>query len=74
MGENKARNGTGIEPTAFKDSLVINLVHKNVKIEQIKDAFGYSSRIVVTDKIHSNIFELSDAINQVYPRIKVSGH
>lgn len=57
----------------FEDSLVIHLA-KCVEHGDVADLFGYSSRHVVTDKYNGNLLQLSDAINSVYSRIKVTGH
>jgi hypothetical protein len=54
----------------FEDSLVIHLA----EYWEVADLFGYSSRQVVADKYNGNLFQLSDAINSVYSRIKVTGH
>jgi hypothetical protein len=35
---------------------------------------GYASRQVVTDKYNGNLLQLSDAINSVYSRIKMTGY
>ncbi|WP_249322861.1 hypothetical protein [Pseudoalteromonas ruthenica] len=57
----------------FEDSLIIHLA-KNVDHGVVADLFGYASRQVVTDKYNGNLLQLSDAINSVYSRIKVTGH
>lgn len=57
----------------FEDSLIIHLA-KNVDHGVVADLFGYASRQVVTDKYNGNLLQLSDAINNVYSRIKVTGH
>ncbi|WP_249365835.1 hypothetical protein [Pseudoalteromonas sp. NEC-BIFX-2020_002] len=57
----------------FEDSLIIHL-SKNVDHGVVADLFGYASRQVVTDKYNGNLLQLSDAINSVYSRIKVTGH
>ncbi|GHF78088.1 hypothetical protein [Thalassotalea marina] len=61
-------------PKTFYDSLIVNLARNNADIGQIVDAFGLSSRQVVLDKVNGSLLGLSDAINQVYSRIKVTGH
>ncbi|WP_259401748.1 hypothetical protein [Pseudoalteromonas sp. SG44-1] len=57
----------------FEDSLIIHLA-KNVDHGVVADLFGYASRQVVTDKFNGNLLQLSEAINNVYSRIKVTGH
>lgn len=57
----------------FEDSLIIHLA-KNVDHGVVADLFGYSSRQVVTDKYNGNLLQLSDAINGVYSRIKITGY
>jgi integrase len=57
----------------FEDSLIIHLA-KNVDHGVVADLFGYASRQVVTDKYNGNLLQLSDAINSVYSRIKVTGY
>lgn len=57
----------------FEDSLIIHLA-KNVDHGVVADLFGYSTRKIVTDKYNGNLLQLSDAINSVYARIKVTGH
>lgn len=54
-------------------SLVIHLA-KNVDHGVVEDLFGHASRQVVTDKYSGNLLQLSDAINSVYSRIKMTGH
>jgi len=57
----------------FEDSLVIHLA-KNTEHGEVADLFGYSSRQVVADKYNGNLLQLSEAINNVYSRIKVTGY
>ncbi|WP_225741004.1 hypothetical protein [Pseudoalteromonas nigrifaciens] len=57
----------------FEDSLIIHLA-KNVDHGVVADLFGFASRQVVTDKYNGNLLPLSDAINGLYSRIKVTGH
>lgn len=57
----------------FEESLIIHLA-KSVDHGVVADLFGYASRQVVTDKYNGNLLQLSDAINNVYSRIKVTGH
>jgi len=61
-------------PKTFYDSLIVNLARNNADIGQIVDAFGLSSRQVVLDKINGDLLKLGDALNQVYSRIKTTGH
>mgnify|MGYP003385314272 CR=1 FL=1 len=61
-------------PKTFYDSLIVNLERNNADVGQIVDAFGLSSRQVVLDKVNGSISGLSDAINQVYSKVKVTGH
>jgi hypothetical protein len=65
---------TWATPKTFSDSLIVNLSRNNADINQITKAFGFKSRQVVLDKINGNIINLSDAINNCYSRIKVTGH
>jgi len=58
----------------FSDSLIVNLARNNADINQITKAFGFKSRQVVLDKVNGNLLNLSDALNDVYSRIKVTGH
>ena len=74
---NKLLNKAGLEwatPKTFFDSLIVNLARNNADIGQIVSAFGLSSRQVVLDKVNGSLLGLSDAINVVYSRIKVTGH
>lgn len=57
----------------MSDSLVIHLA-KNIDHGVVEDLFGHASRQVVTDKYSGNLLQLSDAINSVYSRIKMTGH
>lgn len=57
----------------FEDSLIIHLA-RNVDHGVVADLFGYASRQVVTDKYNGNLLQISEAINNVYSRIKVTGH
>ena len=61
-------------PKTFYDSLIVSLARTNADINQIVDAFGLSSRQVVLDKVNGSLISISEAINQVYARIKVTGH
>ena len=56
----------------FEDSLIIHLA-RNVDHGVVADLFGYASRQVVTDKYNGNLLQISEAINNVYSRIKVTG-
>ena len=58
---------------SFEDSLVIHLA-KNVEHGEVANLFGYSSKQVEADKYNSNLLQLSDAINNVYSRIKMTGY
>jgi len=64
--------GLGATAKTFEDSLIIHLA-KNVDHSVVADLFGYASRQVVTDKYNGNLLQLSDAINRVYSKIKVTG-
>ncbi|CAH9064454.1 hypothetical protein PSEHALCIP103_03150 [Pseudoalteromonas haloplanktis] len=57
----------------FEDSLIIHLA-RNVDHGVVADLFGYASRQVVTDKYNGNLLQISEAINNVYSRIKVTGY
>ena len=57
----------------FEDSLIIHLA-RNVDHGVVADLFGYASRQVVTDKYNGNLLQISEAINNVYSRRKVTGH
>lgn len=70
-------NKAGFDWATFKtftDSLIVNLHRNNADINQIDEMFEFRSRETVLNRINGNVLTLSDALNEVYSRIKVTGH
>ena len=70
-------NKAGYEWATFKtftDSLIVNLHRNNADVKQIVEMFEFRSRETVLNRINGNVLTLSDALNKVYSRIKVTGH
>ena len=70
-------NKAGYEWATFKtftDSLIVNLHRNNADVKQIVEMFEFRSRETVLNRINGNVLALSDALNKVYSRIKVTGH